>query len=106
MEQLTLVIKFTAKPENKDEFKQILAELFETISHEENFVNATLHEALGHPEEFLVYETWNDNIEHFLADRMTKPYVITFEQKIVDLDIKREPSGYTPFAHFGTHLVK
>jgi quinol monooxygenase YgiN len=102
MEQLVLSIKFTATEQNKTEFKQILIDLFNNISQEPNFVNATLHEGIGKPEEFLVYETWNDTIGHFLAVQMKQPYALAFEQKLVDMDIKREPAAYTAFANFGT----
>ena len=106
MENLTLSIKFTSKAENSAAFKKVLHELFNTISSEDNFINSTIHEGLGKPEEFLVYETWNDNIEHFLAVQMKKPYAVAFEQTLVDMDIKREPFAYTPFAYFGTHLIE
>lgn len=106
MEKLTLSIKFTAKPENSAQFKAILHELFHTIKSEPNFINATLHEGLGKPEEFLVYETWNDNIEHFLSVQMKEPYAVAFEKSLVDLDIQREPFAFTPFAYFGTHIVE
>lgn len=104
MEQLVLSIKFTATNQNKVEFKQILIDLFNNISHEPNFVNATLHEGIGKPEEFLVYETWNDTIGHFLAVQMKQPYAVAFEQKLVDMEIKREPAAYTAFANFGADL--
>jgi hypothetical protein len=35
---------------------------------------------------------------------MKQPYAIAFEQKLVDMDIKREPAAYTAFANFGTAL--
>ncbi len=105
MEYLTLCIKFIAKPENSAKFKQVLIDLFNTISAEPNFINATIHEAVGKPEEFLVYETWNDTIEHFLNVQMKEPYAVAYEQTLIDMDIKREPAAYIPFAYFGTHLV-
>jgi quinol monooxygenase YgiN len=100
MEQLVLSIKFTATEQNKTQFKKILIDLFNTISHEPNFVNATLHEGIGKPEEFLVYETWNDTVEHFLAMQMKQPYAVAFEQMLIDMNIKREPAAYTAFANF------
>jgi quinol monooxygenase YgiN len=106
MEQLTLSIKFTAKPENANQFKQILVDLFETINKEPNFINATLHQGIEKPEEFLVYETWNDNIEHFINVQMKETYAVEFEQLLDELDVKREPAAFTPFAHFGTYQIK
>jgi len=38
--------------------------------------------------------------------QMKKPYAVAFEQTLVDMDIKREPFAYTPFAYFGTHLIE
>ena len=105
MSQLTLAITFTAKTENRDEFKEILSNLFETISQEKNFVNATIHESIQNSNEFLVYETWNDNIENFLALQMKEPYAVAFEKTLEELDIKRVPAAFAPFAYFGTHQI-
>ncbi len=105
MDKLVLSIKFTAKPENSAQFKQVLIDLFNIISAESNFISATIHEAIGKPGEFLVYETWNDTIENFLNIQMKKPYVVAYEQTLIDMDIKREPAAYIPFAYFGTHLI-
>lgn len=102
MEQLTLAIKFTTTIENRDTFKDILTNLFETISHEKNFVNAIIHQGIQNTNEFFVYENWNDNIQDFLAVQMKKDFVVQFEQSLIELDVKREPAAYTPFAHFGT----
>lgn len=69
---LVLCIKFKTSPENAEEFKNVLIKLFDTISHEQNFVAADLHQAIGKPEEFLVYETWNDTVSHFINVQMKK----------------------------------
>ncbi len=68
-------------------------------------INATIHEEPGKLEEFLVYETWNDTLEHFSNAQMKEPYAVTFEQILIDMDIKLEPAAYIPFAYFGTQLV-
>jgi quinol monooxygenase YgiN len=82
MEQLTLAIKFTTTIENRDTFKDILTNLFETISHEKNFVNAIIHQGIQNTNEFFVYENWNDNIQDFLAVQMKKDFVVQFEQSL------------------------
>ncbi|CAM4221178.1 Quinol monooxygenase YgiN [Pedobacter westerhofensis] len=105
MQQLTLAIKFTAPAEKREEFKQILTDLFITISNEKNFVNATIHEGIQNINEFLVYETWNDNLGDFLSIQMKKPYAVQFESTLDALKIVREPAAYSPFAHFGTHKI-
>jgi quinol monooxygenase YgiN len=99
--QLSLSIKFTAKQENIDRFKQALIDLFQTISNEKNFVNATLHQDIANPGEFLVYETWNDNIEHFINMQMKKPYALKWEALLTELEIKRQAGAFVPFARFG-----
>jgi quinol monooxygenase YgiN len=105
MKQLTLAIKFTATTENREQFKQTLKDLFHTISSEKNFINATISEGLQNPNEFFVYETWNDNIEDFLNTQMKRPYVVAFEKSLELMSVKREPAAYTPLAHFGTHSI-
>lgn len=99
-EQLVLSIKFKIAPENADEFKRLLTSLFDTISHEKNFVNANIHEAIGKPGEFLVYETWNDNIAHFLNVQMKSPYAIEFEKKLTEMNVERDPAAYTSFGQW------
>ncbi|WP_159470385.1 putative quinol monooxygenase [Dyadobacter sp. 3J3] len=103
MEQLTLSIKFTAGPESKDRFREGLITLFNILKSEPNFINATIHEGIGKPEEFLVYETWNDTMDSFLKRQMGKTYMVEFESLLQELDVKREPSAYKPLASFGTH---
>ena len=103
MEQLTLAIKFTTTAENRDNFKTTLTDLFETISNEKNFVNATINQGIQNPDEFFVYETWNDNIQDFLTVQMKKDYVVQFEDLLEKLDVKREPAAYAPIGHFGSH---
>lgn len=99
-EQLVLSIKFKTTPENAGEFKRLLTSLFDTICHEKNFVNATIHEAIGKPGEFLVYETWNDNITHFLNVQMKSSYAIAFEKKLTEMNVERDPAGYTSFGQW------
>ena len=106
MEKLVLSIKFTTKLENSAQFKQVLKDLFNRIKLEPNFINATIHEVSGKPEEFMLYETWNDTIEHFMNVQMKKPYALAYEQTLIDMDVKREPAAFIPFAYFGTHIIK
>lgn len=106
MEQFTLTVKFTANTENKEKFKQELLNLFETINKEENFISAILHQNIQKQEEFLVYETWNDNIEHFMNVQLKKPYALEWEKLLDKMDIQREPAVYTPFGKFGSEQKK
>ncbi len=106
MEQLTLSIKFITKPEDTERFRQALSDLFNTISEEPNFLNATLNQGLQNEEEFLVYETWNDTFEHFIDVQMKKPYAVEWEKLLLEMDVQREPAAFIPFANFGTHLGK
>lgn len=100
MEKFTLAIKFTAKTDNYEEFKRALSALFEKVQHEEKFLHSTLHQNINKPEEFFVYEEWNEDIEHFLNTRFEKPYAEEWEQLLIDMEIKREPSVYQSFAHY------
>lgn len=100
MEQFTLAIKFTTKPDNYEQFKKALADLFETVSQQENFVQATIHQNIQKAEEFFVYEVWNENIEHFMNVTLKQPYVLEWEQLLLDMEIEREPSVYQSFAKF------
>lgn len=101
MEQFTLTVKFTAKKENQEQFKEELIKLFNIINEEENLVSAVIHQNIQQPEEFLVYEIWNDTVEHFLNVHLNKPYAQQWDQLLVDMDVKREPSIYVPFGKFG-----
>lgn len=99
-DQLVLSIKFKTTPENAAKFKSILIALFDTISHEKNFVHADLHEAIGKPGEFLVYEIWNDDVPHFLNVQMKSEYAVQFEKTLVDMKVERDPAAYTSFGHW------
>ncbi|MCQ6957040.1 putative quinol monooxygenase [Mucilaginibacter aquariorum] len=99
-DQLVLSIKFKVSPENAAKFKTVLTNLFDTISHEKNFVSANLHEAIGKPGEFLVYEIWNDNVQHFLTVQMKSPYAVAFEKTLIEMNVDREPSAYAMFGQW------
>jgi quinol monooxygenase YgiN len=101
MEQFTLTVKFTAKKENQEQFKQELIKLFDIINEEENLVSAVIHQNIQKPEEFLVYEIWNDTVEHFLNVHLKKPYAQEWDQLLLDMDVLREPSIYVPFGKYG-----
>jgi quinol monooxygenase YgiN len=100
MGQFTLAIKFTAKSENHEQFKKALSDLFEIVSQQKNFVHATIHQNIQKVEEFFVYEVWNEDIEHFMNVTLKQPYVLQWEQLLVDMEIEREPTVYQAFAHF------
>ncbi|KQS36234.1 putative quinol monooxygenase [Pedobacter sp. Leaf194] len=92
---LVLNIKFKVSAEKADEFKKVLLDLFDTISHERNFVEAKVYQQLGKPGEFLVNETWNDNIEHFINVQMKKPYALEYEKTLKELKVERTPEAYS-----------
>lgn len=98
--QLVLSIKFKTTPESAEKFKIILTKLFDRISHEKNFVAANLHQELGKPEEFLVYEVWNDNINHFLTVQMKNTYAVEFENTLKEMNVERSPAAYSAFGHW------
>ncbi|MDQ8141470.1 antibiotic biosynthesis monooxygenase [Chryseobacterium sp. CFS15] len=100
MEKFTLAIKFIAKQDNYEQFKQALTDLFAIVSQQENFVHSTIHQNIQKPEEFLVYEVWNEEVEHFMNVTLKQPYVLEWEQLLVDMEIVREPSVYQSFAKF------
>jgi len=99
-DQLTLSIRFKSTPENAAKFKEVLTNLFDTISHEANFVSANLHESTEKPGEFLVYEIWNDNISHFLNVQMKSSYAVDFEKALKEMNVEREPAAYTMFGQW------
>jgi len=100
MEKFTLVIKFTAKAGNYEKFKEALTNLFEKMDEQENFVHATIHQNIQKPEEFLVYEVWNEDIEHFMNVTLKQPHVLEWEQLLVDMKIVRDYGVYQSFAKF------
>lgn len=100
MKPIVLVIKFTTSPENKELLKQHLVDLFNQICKEPTFINAVLQEAIQKSDEVIVYETWNETVEDFMKFQMSKPYYSPFEQAINDLNAKREPNVYLPFAQW------
>jgi len=101
MEQLTLSIKFFVSSENKELFKTTLVDLFDQISKEPSFINASLHEGIENPNEILVFENWGSSVEEFLTYQMAKDYRIPFEQFLKDFNVRREPGIFAKFAQWG-----
>ena len=100
MKPIVLVIKFTATPENREQLKPHLIGLFNQICKEPTFINAILQESIQKPGEALVYETWNETLEDFMKVQMSKSYYGPFEKVLDQLNVKREPNVYLPFAQW------
>ncbi|KQS36207.1 putative quinol monooxygenase [Pedobacter sp. Leaf194] len=94
MKNLALSIKFIATDENREEFKNILIDLFNVIASEEKFIDASIAEEMENPNSIIVYETWNTTVSEFMEQQMTRAYRIPFEKALVSLDVKREPKVF------------
>ncbi|MFC3559063.1 putative quinol monooxygenase [Pedobacter jamesrossensis] len=94
MKKLALSIKFTTTDKNREEFKDILIDLFNVIASEEKFVDASIAEAMEDPNSILVYETWNSTVPEFMEKQMAREYRIPFEKALVNLGVKREPEVF------------
>lgn len=97
-DQIVLIVRFYVNAASKPLFQEKLKQLFEHISREHTFVNASLQEDIEHPEQLLVYELWQETRESFLKNQMTKSYRSAFERAILSLKVVRTPQWLKPLA--------
>ncbi len=98
--QVVLIVRFRVKATSRTLLVEKLVEVFETIRHEDTFVNATLHEDIEDPEKLLVYEVWQESRESFMLNQFPKPYRAAFERAILDLKVERTGQWLKPIFAF------
>lgn len=81
---VTYLITGTVKPEQRERFLVMLNELLDTMRHEENFVNATLHGDPEDPCRFLLHETWADH-QDVLDVQLHRPYRQAWHEALPEL---------------------
>ncbi|OGV31263.1 MAG: hypothetical protein A2020_01415 [Lentisphaerae bacterium GWF2_45_14] len=59
-EQITIVVPIKAKDETRDEVRTRLMEMVRLTRKEAGNINYTLHEEIGNPGSFVIYENWKD----------------------------------------------
>ena len=93
---VTYLITGIVKPEQRVRFLVMLDELLDTMRHEENFVNATLHSDPEDPCRFLLHETWVDH-QDVLDVQLNRPYRQAWHEALPELLAQpREVSIWQP----------
>ncbi|MDT3379887.1 putative quinol monooxygenase [Labrys portucalensis] len=93
---VTYLITGIVKPEQRERFLVMLDELLDTMRHEENFVNATLHSDPEDPCRFLLHETWVDH-QDVLDVQLNRPYRQAWHEALPELLAQpREVSIWQP----------
>ena len=93
---VTYLITGIVKPEQRECFLVMLDELLDTMRHEENFVNATLHSDPEDPCRFLLHETWVDH-QDVLDVQLNRPYRQAWHEALPELLAQpREVSIWQP----------
>jgi quinol monooxygenase YgiN len=73
-----VVIRYTALPEMVEEATAALAELIETVVHqEEDCIGITMHADLDNPASILLWEEWTSR-EAYLGPHMHTPHLLAF----------------------------
>ncbi len=80
---LTVIVYMQAQPGKDRELRDLLESLVEPTSKEQGFVNYDLHEKLGDPSTFFLYENWES--EAALEDHFATPHLQRFMSRVDDL---------------------
>lgn len=74
--RITLTVPIKARPECRDATRAALLELARETRKEAGNIDYVLHEVVGQPNDFLIYENWKDQAA--LDSHMTRPYLKKF----------------------------
>lgn len=80
---LTVIAHMRAKPGQESELRDALVALVEPTSQETGFVNYDLHEHIGEPGLFYLYENWES--EALLDDHLRAPHLVAFAARLEEL---------------------
>jgi quinol monooxygenase YgiN len=102
-DQVALIVKLRVPENGRNLLRESLIQLFGIMKDEPTFLTATLHDDLDDPGLLVVYETWQETRESFLANQMSKPYRSEYEKSIVNLHVERTGHWLTPIASWSRH---
>jgi quinol monooxygenase YgiN len=95
-QKIVLYVRFKTRAGKKEEFHRHLYALVEIMKAEPAFVNAIIHEDIEHPDEIVIYETWQGTRESWLKNEFTKPYRAPYEKLLAGLVEERVNVFLTP----------
>jgi quinol monooxygenase YgiN len=95
-QKVVLYVRFKTKAGKKDEFRQQLYAVIETMKEEPAFVNAIIHDDPNHPDDIVIYETWQGTRESWLKNEFTRPYRASYEKLLAGLLEERDIVFLTP----------
>lgn len=102
---IALVVRFYPKEGQKQEFKNALFDLVDTMSKESTFVNAIVHEDLAEPGVLVIYEIWRETRESFLENQYLKGYRVPFEALVNEALHGRQIEWLVPEKERGSELT-
>jgi quinol monooxygenase YgiN len=84
---LTFYVEFDLKPEHVEEFNERLHDVLESMSEEDTFVDAYMHQDANDPNKFSVYERWTEpSAEAFMKNQLqAKEYRKEYEARIPEI---------------------
>jgi quinol monooxygenase YgiN len=83
-EQTVFLVFLPVKPEARDKFRRMLAEVGEHIAKEPDFIGANIYEDVDDPDTLILHETWKGTREG-LAEQLKRPYRKTYESLLSEL---------------------
>ena len=95
-QHVVLYIRFKTRAGRKNEFRRHLYTLVEAMKGEPSFVNAIIHDDPDHPDDIVIYETWQGTRASWLHHELTKPYRAAYEKTLAELLEERAAVFLTP----------
>jgi len=95
-QHVVLYIRFKTRDGRKDEFRRHLYTLVEAMKDEPSFVKAIIHDDPDHPNDIVIYETWQGTRASWLHNELTKPYRAAYEKTLAELLEDRVAVFLTP----------
>lgn len=82
---VSFIVHLPTKPAQRERMRTMLMNVFDTMAHEPDFINAWVHEELDDPDTLVVYETWACSRDYFMAHHLPKPYRQEYETALPEL---------------------
>lgn len=99
-EQAVIYIRFRIKPGRREEFRQALYNIIETMKHEPTWIDAIVLDDPENPDDLLLYETWAGSKEAWIAEQLDREYRVPYEKIVAELVEERIGIWLSPVAEW------
>ena len=79
---VSFIVYLPFRPQVREVARKLFFEVIEEMSHEPDFISASVHEDMNDSNIIVVYETWSCSREHFIENHLTKAYRLAYEEQL------------------------